>query len=136
MARKNDNKRVLRSGNGRNKASNRKVRRRRKNNFNARPAMPVSQNPRRAKKKRKTSGFVVLIMIIALAAFVIGAGIGVSLSFDDGNDEGPHFENVTREMTTGLNNTSQVIYDKEVDSIDFNENMTSQLSNNYSNVNN
>ena len=52
MARKNDNKRVLRSGNGRNKASNRKVRRRRKNNFNARPAMPVSQNPRRAKKKR------------------------------------------------------------------------------------
>lgn len=133
MRRKKDDKRVLRSGNGRKKSPKRKIRGRRKNNFNARPAMPRSQNPRVPRKKRKTSGFVVLIMIIALAAFVIGAGIGVSLSFDTGDDDGPHFENVTDEMTSGLNETNEVSYDKEVDGIDYNENITSQLSNNYSN---
>jgi len=68
-----------------------------------------------------------IVMIVALIAFVIGAGIGVSLSFDDGNDDQPQFENVTKEMTTGLNDTEQVYFDKEVDDVDFNENVTSQL---------
>jgi hypothetical protein len=68
-----------------------------------------------------------IFMIVALIAFVIGAGIGVSLSFDDGNDDQPQFENVTKEMTTGLNDTEQVYFDKEVDDVDFNENVTSQL---------
>lgn len=129
MARKKDDKRVLRSGNGRQNNQRRKIRRR-NSNFN-RPAMPKPQNNRRTLKKRKTSGFIVLMMIIALAAFVIGAGIGVSLSFDDGHDDGPQFENVTDEMTTGLNNTEPVSYDKEVDGIDYNENQTSQLNHQY-----
>ena len=71
------------------------------------------------------------IVILALVAFVIGAGMGVSLSFDDGSDGQPHFENVTKEMTKNVNNTSSVIYDKEVDDIDFNENTTSQLDTDY-----
>ena len=71
-------------------------------------------------------------MIIALLAFVIGAGIGISLSFDDGgDDEGPHYENVTKEMTSNLNETDTVYYDKSTDAIDFNENETSQLDMQY-----
>ena len=31
-------------------------------------------------------------------------------------------------MTTGLNNTSQVSFDKEIDGADYNENVTSQLN--------
>ena len=34
------------------------------------------------------------IMILALVAFVIGAGIGVSLSFDNDDSSQPHYENV------------------------------------------
>jgi hypothetical protein len=70
------------------------------------------------------------LVIIALVAFVIGAGIGVSLSFDDGSDDQPHFENVTEEMTKNVNNSS-VVFDKEVDDIDYNENGSSQLNTQY-----
>ena len=67
-------------------------------------------------------------MIIALLAFVIGAGIGISLSFDNGDaDEGPHYQNVTKDMTSNLNETEDVYYDKTTDAIDYNENTTSQL---------
>ena len=128
MRRNKDDKRVLRSGNGRqNNTSKRKVRRRsNKNNFNNRPVM--SRGPKnRRKNKRKTSKAVMLVMIVALVAFVIGAGIGVSLSFDDGSDDQPQFENVTKEMTTGLNDTEPIYFDKEVDDVDYNENETSQL---------
>lgn len=69
-----------------------------------------------------------LIMIIALIAFVIGAGIGVSLSFDDGTDEGPKFVNVTNEMTSNLNETEEVSFEKNVDDVDYNENVTSQYN--------
>lgn len=70
------------------------------------------------------------LVILALVAFVIGAGMGVSLSFDDGSDSQPHFENVTKEMTKNVNNSS-VIFDKEVDDVDYNENITSQLDTDY-----
>ncbi len=62
-------------------------------------------------------------MIIALVAFIAGAGFGISLSLDDGSDE-PQVVNVTKEMTTNLNNTTPVVYDEELDDIDFNDNET------------
>jgi flagellar basal body-associated protein FliL len=132
MRRKKDNKRVLRSGNGRQTTSKRKIRRK-KNKFNSPPANPRNRNKRRTRKKRKTSGTIVLIMVIALIAFVIGAGMGVSLSFDDGStdDDKPQFENVTEEMTSNLNDTPDVSYDKEVDGVDYNENATSQFNIDY-----
>lgn len=65
-------------------------------------------------------------MIMILLAFVIGAGIGVILSFDKGvedtNNE-THIENVTVEMTTNVNHTEPVTYD-EADAVDYNENQT------------
>lgn len=61
-------------------------------------------------------------MILAIVGFVIGAGIGVSLSFDDDGDDEPHVENVTKEMTTNLNQSEPVIYDKDVDTVDYNSN--------------
>lgn len=130
MKRNKDDKRVLRSGNGRqNTTSRRKIRRRsNKNNFNNRPVM--HRNPQnRRRKKRKTSKTLMVVMIVALIAFVIGAGIGVSLSFNDNDsgDDQPQFKNVTKEMTTGLNDTEQVYFEKNVDDVDFNENQTSQL---------
>ena len=71
------------------------------------------------------------LVILALVAFVIGAGMGVSLSFDDGDDGQPHFENVTEEMTKNVNGSKVVDYDKEVDGIDYNENGSSQLNTQY-----
>lgn len=130
MRRKKDNKRVLRSGNGRQNTSKRKFGRN-KNKFNTRPASPRNPRNRRPKKQRKSSGTLMFIVIIALVAFVIGAGIGVSLSFDDGNDGQPHYENVTKEMTKNVNQ-SEVVFDKEVDGIDYNENTSSsQLNTQY-----
>ena len=72
------------------------------------------------------------IVILALVAFVIGAGMGVSLSFDDGTSGGgqDHFENVTEEMTKNVNNSS-VVFDIETDGIDYNENGSSQLNSQY-----
>jgi hypothetical protein len=126
MKRNKDDKRVLRSGNGRQNTSGRKIRRSNNNHHFNSPVM--SRGPKnRRRRKRKTSKTLMIFMIVALIAFVIGAGIGVSLSFDDGNDDQPQFENVTKEMTTGLNDTEQVYFDKEVDDVDFNENVTSQL---------
>ena len=136
MRRKKDDKRVLRSGNGRqNNAPRMKLRRGNKNNLKNRPVMRRNPNTGRARKKRKSSKTVMAIMIIALIAFVIGAGIGVSLSFDTGTeDEGPHYENVTKEMTSNLNDTEEVYYEKNVDDVDFNQNQTSQLNDVYTNV--
>ncbi|WP_458453685.1 hypothetical protein [Methanobrevibacter sp.] len=137
MKRSKDDKRVLRSGNGRQQNSRRKRRGSRKlmsrrpkqNNF------PVNsrnrrnpRNPRKSRKQRKSNGKLVFIMIVALIAFVIGAGIGVSLSLSDDNaDNAPKFENVTKEMTTNLTNTTDVYFDKATDNVDFNENTTSPI---------
>ena len=130
MRRKKDDKRVLRSGNG--QRNNSRIRKR--NNRRLVPKAPnrnFSNGPRAPKRKKKRDGKVVFLMILALVAFVIGAGVGISLSFDDGSDEGPHFVNVTKQMTSDLNNTTQVYYDPSVDDIDYNENETSKLNVNY-----
>ncbi|WP_462315257.1 hypothetical protein [Methanobrevibacter sp.] len=130
MRRKKDDKRVLRSGNGRQNTSKRKFRRN-KNKFNSRPPLPRNQRNRMPKTPRRSSGALMFIVILALVAFVIGAGMGVSLSFDDGSGGGQdHFENVTEEMTKNVNNSS-VVFDIETDGIDYNENGSSQLNSQY-----
>jgi len=131
MRRKKDNKRVLRAGNGRqNNSSKRRIRRNNNHNrFNSRPMVPQTPNYMHNRKKRKSSKTLMIVVTIALISFVIGAGIGVSLSFEDQSaDEGPHFENVTKEMTSNLNETEDVYYDKSTDAVDFNANDTSQMN--------
>lgn len=58
----------------------------------------------------KNDGTLVVFMIIALIAFCVGAGIGVSMVIsDDGADVAnntTHIENVTHEMTTNLTDTN------------------------------
>lgn len=130
MRRKNDDKRVLRAGNGRQQNSRgKRIRRKgnrqvfsRKNNARQ-PFSAPNNNPRRRRKKAKTNNKLVFLMIFALVAFVIGAGIGVSLSFDNG-DDGPKYENVTKEMTQNLNDTNVTYFDDAVDDVDYNENGT------------
>ena len=121
MRRKKDDKRVLRSGNGRQNNS-RRIRRRKNNTRSFAPNRPPVNN-RRTKKKRKANKTILFLMVLALIAFVIGAGIGVTLSLDDGSDDGPHYENVTKEMTTNLNQ-SNVVFDENYDAIDYNENQS------------
>ena len=63
---------------------------------------------------------IVVFMIIALIAFCVGAGIGVSMVIsDDGADVAnntTHIENVTHEMTTNLTDTNDdLAYDSEKD---------------------
>lgn len=107
MRRKKDDKRVLIPRNNRPPAHQRQRR---------------SRNTRnRGARKKKTNGITLFLMIIALVAFVIGAGVGISLSLDDGSDDGPHFENVTKEMTTNLNDAEPIYFDEEEDNIDFND---------------
>lgn len=125
MRRKKDDKRVLRSGNGRKQRSGRRIRR----NRNTAPFPPHNRNRRNPHKARKkVSNKVMFLVIFALIAFIIGAGVGVSLSFNEGHTEKPEFENVTEEMTSDLNQTDQVYYDRSVDEIDYNENDTSILN--------
>ena len=118
MRRKKDDKRVLVSPRDarKNKSRRQKIRRPTSNSRNNNRTTP--------RNKRKRSGLTVFLMILALVAFVIGAGIGISLSFDDGSDDGPHWVNVTEEMTTNLNDTEPVYYDSQLDDIDFNSNET------------
>lgn len=123
MRRKKDDKRVLRAGNGRQNNSRRIKRGNRQfmspRNDNYYPRTPHNRRP------KKSNGKLVFLMIIALVAFVIGAGIGVSLTFEDNQvDEGPHFVNVTKEMTSDLNDTEDVYYDRSADDIDYNQNQT------------
>ncbi|WP_298501473.1 hypothetical protein [uncultured Methanobrevibacter sp.] len=120
MRRKKDDKRVLRPGNG---SSTRKRRRNNNRSFklknNRRPAAP-----KREKIKGKRSSKTVFIVIVALVAFIIGAGIGISLSFDEGNaDNSTHIENVTVEMTSNLNESNSVVFN-ESDHVDYNENQS------------
>ena len=123
MRRKKDDKLVLRPGNGQQKNSRRRRRRNNTRNFTAPKRHPM--NNRRNKPKRKANKSFVLIMIIALVAFVIGAGIGISFCLDDGSDDGPHYENVTKEMTADVNQTDEAyIFDEDVDRVDYNENIT------------
>ncbi|WP_296856912.1 hypothetical protein [uncultured Methanobrevibacter sp.] len=114
MRRKKQDKRVLIP---RNNSSQRSMGQRRSPRF-----MPREQN-RRHDAPNKTNGLFMLVVIIALIAFVIGAGFGVSLSFDDGNstkENVSHVQNVTKEMTTDLNQTNTVSFDKKYDGVDYN----------------
>ena len=117
MRRKKDDKRVLVSPrDNRQKKSRRQKLRRSKSN-----PMPYNKPKSNSKRSRRT----VFLMILALVAFVIGAGIGISLSFENNSDDsGPQWVNVTKEMTSDLNDTEPVIYDQEADDIDFNDNET------------
>ena len=128
MRRKKDNKRVLRRGNGReDNRSRRTPNFSLKNRNNNNRYAPVAHN--NYKKQKKRSRKTVLLMILVLAAFIMGAGSGVLLSFDDGTDDAKnetHYENVTVEMTTHLNESKGVVFD-ESDNVDFNENKTSQI---------
>ena len=110
MRRKKDDKRVLISPRDNRQKKSRRQKR----------MKPVS-NPR---NKSKRSGLTLFLMILALVAFVIGAGIGISLSFEENNNDGPHWINVTEEMTTNLNDTEPIYYDKNLDDVDFNSNET------------
>lgn len=114
--RKNNEKRVLVSPRDNRSKNKRKFRR---NNHNNNPRSYRSNN----KKPKKTNRLTLFLMIIALVAFVAGAGFGISLSLDDGSDA-PHVENVTKEMTSNLNNTTHVYYDEELDDLDFNDDET------------
>lgn len=65
----------------------------------------------------KDDKITVVFMIIALIAFCIGAGIGVSMSISDDSggaeNNTTHVENVTEEMTTNLDNSdnNDTVYD-------------------------
>lgn len=128
MRRKKDDKRVLRAGNGRNNKRNRRTPNlsfRSRNNRDVRS--PNRYNAKRVKKQKKRSKKTVLLMIMVLLAFVIGAGIGIILSFDDGSGNNEtHVENVTVEMTSNLNESKNITFD-ESDHVDFNENQTSEI---------
>lgn len=111
--RKND-KRVL-TGRPNNKKSNNK-----RFKIKRSPSQPVPV--RQKKRKKQRSGKTVALMILILIAFVVGAGIGITLALDDGSsdDNSTHFENVTKEMTTNLNDTTPVYFDKSTDDVDYN----------------
>lgn len=143
MRKREEDKRVLRSGNGRqpnSRGRNKRGRqgipkRRNRNNAYNPPRNP--RNPRNRRNRKKRSNRLVFIMIVALVAFVVGAGIGVSLSFDDGSaDDGPHYKNVTKEMTSNLNDTEQIYFDTSSDDVDYNENETLDLDIQYPYYNN
>lgn len=72
----------------------------------------------------KNDGTLVVFMIIALIAFCVGAGIGVSMSISDDNVDAAnnttHVENVTQEMTMNVNDTNDnIVYDSEIDQANY-----------------
>lgn len=131
MRRKKDDKRVLRPGNGRNNKRNSRSLNLGFNSRNNNSRRNRNYGPNnRAKKQKKRSRKTVLLMSLVLIAFVVGAGIGVIMSFDDGTDNNTnetHIENVTVEMTSNLNNDSDHVYYDEGDQVDFNENKSSEI---------
>ncbi|WP_407415702.1 hypothetical protein [Methanobrevibacter sp.] len=126
MRRKKDDKRVLIPGNSQKHASNRKKSRRifgrNQNNRSSRNNRINRNNRYNDKPKKKRSKLTLFLMILALVGFVAGVGMGISLSFDDSSDDGPHIENVTKEMTTNLNDTEKIVYDPDFDALDYNSN--------------
>ena len=70
----------------------------------------------------KNDGTLVVFMVIALIAFCVGAGIGVSMVIsDDGDDVAnntTHVENVTN---------SDIVYDSEIDESNYLEKGESNL---------
>ena len=123
MRRKKDNKRVLRRGNGNNNKRNRRT-----PHVSIKDRHINSNRNNGVRKEKKRSGKTVLLMILVLVAFIVGAGAGILLSFDDGTSDQneTHYENVTVEMTTNLNESNNVIFE-EADHVDFNENQSSTI---------
>ena len=119
MRRKKDDKRVLVSprDNRKNAGKRQKIRRNRNRRIN-------NANHYNNVKKSKTSKITLFLMIFALVAFVVGAGLGIFWNIEDNNHEAPQWINVTEEMTTNLNDTEPVYYDAAVDDVDFNSNKT------------
>ena len=130
--RKKEDKRVLRSPRDSNARNNKRIRRRNSNPPQNNHKLRRKHNPRNndkirnrnsygaAKKQNKTSKTTLIIMIIALLAFVVGAGAGVTMALGSDHNDTPQYENVTVEMTTHLNNSDGVYFDEIEDHIDFN----------------
>ena len=125
--RKKKNKRVLKSRY--NKASNNKQKIRLSFGGGQTQRFPpynVQDNGfSQSRKPRKTSKNTMILIIIALIAFVVGAGIGISMAIggSDNNtvvDDGVTFVNVTDEMTSNLNGSGKVFVDDGVYNIDYN----------------
>ena len=91
-----------------------------KSRFNQHPANV--QKRQYTRKPGKTSKTTVFLIIIALIAFVVGAGIGISMALSGepivGNST-ESYENVTVEMTSNISNVSTDHYVKEPH-VDFN----------------
>lgn len=138
MRRKKDDKRVLRPGNGSSspRGGRKNTRFKSKNNRFKSNRNRSSPPHMKQKKKRKNNGKLVLVMIIALIAFIIGAAAGISLSFDDGSvDENTtQYENVTDQMVTNVTDSGPVVYNSS-DSADSNQNQSSSISNHSRNSN-
>lgn len=116
MRRRRNDKRVLISRN-QPKKSNRRILV--PGNNSSRSGFNRRNNSKKPKKPR--NGKLVFLMIIALVAFLVGAGIGVSLSLSNGDDaNATHVENVTVEMTTNLTNDTEISYVDEIDGVDYN----------------
>lgn len=139
--RKKKDKRVLKSPRSANARNNKRIRRRNSNRppqnnqrfgRNSNPRNNERIRMRNApKKQKKASKTTLIIIVIALIAFVVGAGAGISMALG-GDEEAPQFENVTVEMTSNLSDVDEVYFDSN-DSIDFNDadyikqnNLTSQ----------
>lgn len=82
---------------------------------------------------RRNEGIIALLMILALIAFVIGSAVGIMTSIEQHenqtNNNTTHVENVTVEMTSNLNNRSNVEFDYDQDMLDFNDNYTKEMYN-------
>lgn len=62
------------------------------------------------------------LIILALVAFVIGAGIGISMALGGSEESSePQVENVTVEMTSNLSDVNQDYFDYDADAIDYND---------------
>ena len=121
MRRKKDDKRVLVSPRDAHKKNNKRQLIKRNRNNRIRHSNNYGNNVRRS----KTSKITIILMVLALLAFVVGAGLGIFWNLDNGSqDDGPHWINVTEEMTTNLNETEPVYYDASVDDVDYNSNQT------------
>ena len=121
MRRKKDDKRVLVSPRDAHKKNNKRQLIKRNRNNRIRHSNKYGNNVRRS----KTSRITIILMVLALLAFVVGAGLGIFWNLDSSSqDDGPHWINVTEEMTTNLNETEPVYYDASVDDVDYNSNQT------------
>lgn len=140
MRGRKDDKRVLRAGNGRNNKKSRKPSFSRNNNRKSRGSpfgsnrnnRQYSREEKNYNNQKKRSGKTVLVMVIILLAFIIGAGAGIFMSFEASNNETAnnnttHIENVTVEMTTNLNESNDEVVFEEADAVDYNENESAKI---------